>query len=494
MSEFGPQPPPRLPRQDIRLDFAKMRGSFRPDGRAGRRNPVTGLESFAPDEETDSEDAPQDGSYVGTDAYDLASALPNAALILGSAATGTAVPALGALALQGFGARYGAARQQGRTAGEATGDASAHALAESLPAAIPVGMLMRPGGSFLGRTLSQMGAGAAQGALTQALDEAYDKGIVGVDTSWGDAWDRIKRAGIIGGAMGAATGTTNSALRREPPAQVSWESVPSTDIAHLQGIGDLPPEKLAQYHRELSDTFTDPRTGRDELAGALGLSVRKVTEGPGYWQGKSNPSSQIELQPADPDRLALYAAGRGLIAKQDGVGWHQPVPTKRIGAINGIDFATNRPLTDEEVTAIGNALTAKYPNAAPIVTKSGIRIINHDMARTTPQDFIGDARAIVGKEIADDVVFDPSYFQSTGGLVTNDWTPSGDPHGQGFARQIRTAGSPALQRALPNILSRAGRVEARWATDHELPYTDINERILQVLGEGEKRAGGIAAN
>ena len=61
-----------------------------------------------------------DSSSAKSFAYEVVSALPQMAVLLASAATGTTLPAMGALALQGFGSRYGDARQQGRTAAQAS--------------------------------------------------------------------------------------------------------------------------------------------------------------------------------------------------------------------------------------------------------------------------------------------------------------------------------------------------------------------------------------
>jgi hypothetical protein len=46
-------------------ELAAIRGAFGPAGRAGRRNPVTGLESFAPEDDTGADEAADDGSFVG---------------------------------------------------------------------------------------------------------------------------------------------------------------------------------------------------------------------------------------------------------------------------------------------------------------------------------------------------------------------------------------------------------------------------------------------
>jgi hypothetical protein len=64
-------------------ELAAIRGAYGPAGRAGRRNPVTGLESFAPGEDTATGAAPEDGRFVGSNpdgsGYSIWLPLPSAA-------------------------------------------------------------------------------------------------------------------------------------------------------------------------------------------------------------------------------------------------------------------------------------------------------------------------------------------------------------------------------------------------------------------------------
>jgi len=261
-------------------------------------------------------------------AYDIVSSFPQMAVLLASAATGTALPAIGALALQGFGSRYGDARQQGRTAAQATGDAAAHAVAASLPAAVPVGLLMRPGGSFLGRTLSQMGAGGAQGALTQAMDEAYAKGVIGTGTSWGEAWDRIKRAGLIGGAAGALVGGAQSIVGSHSTQTSTWSGTDgATQIRTKLSTGEnrepgfaFGEDRLPQFQRYWQDSGGPANeaaagyvrkmgsdTGHEHLVAideSTGQPIAAVTSG--LWD-RVWPSRELHELMIDPQKqLALH--------------------------------------------------------------------------------------------------------------------------------------------------------------------------------------------
>lgn len=140
------------------------------------------------------------------------------------------------------GQQYGESRADGRSVGAAMTDAAFMAASEAIGESIPVGMLMKPGGKFLSRTLKTMGAEGLQEMFTQTLQSGYDMGALSPDMTWGHVrdqladptspyWQGVKDAGIVGaftgGALSVGVGAvdrggrivTNKLAQRRPVAE-----------------------------------------------------------------------------------------------------------------------------------------------------------------------------------------------------------------------------------------------------------------------------------
>lgn len=141
--------------------------------------------------------------YLGQAVGAIAESSPG---LVASVATKNPAPALMALGAQSFGTNYVAGRQQGLEAGDARSYAALQAAAEALPEMLPMHVFLKEGGALL----YKLGGGAVtEGAsemLTAGVQALVDKGYVQPNMTWGEAWPKIRDAGIVGGLAGLGMG------------------------------------------------------------------------------------------------------------------------------------------------------------------------------------------------------------------------------------------------------------------------------------------------
>ena len=126
-------------------------------------------------------------------------------------------------------------------------------------------------------------------------------------------------------------------------AQISWASIPGKTPKHMADIFYAPYNFLAESHQAISSVFLD-KDGRDYIAKRLGLLSPKDFEAPGFFEGKVSPGTQTEIsspkkykadkelfiEASTEELINAYAAIRGILMKQDGVGWHRPFKDKSL--------------------------------------------------------------------------------------------------------------------------------------------------------------------
>ena len=128
----------------------------------------------------------------------------------------TKSPALGAAAMggQAYAEKYGEARENGRAPNQASMDAGFTGLVNGALGLLPLHVLMKPGETFLGKTLQTAGAAAFQNVATEALQMGYDTGILDQHMTLGDAITRLKDAGIVGAVTGGLLGAGEHGISR----------------------------------------------------------------------------------------------------------------------------------------------------------------------------------------------------------------------------------------------------------------------------------------
>jgi hypothetical protein len=250
-------------------------------------------------------------------------------------------------------------------------------------------------------------------------------------------------------------------------AQISWESIPGKDTGHMPEAFDAPFKILNQYHVDISKAFLD-ENGNDIVAKSLDVLSPGDFEAPGYFEGRTSPGTQTQiaaprkykgeefgqLEPGSVDLINAYSAVRGILMKQDGVGWHRPFFAKKLSRnkADGAQIQIGRPFTYREISELAERMNALSGHSEynPISTPDGVRLINfgyldtpnrgfHDMIRSALSDMSFD-----GNEAADVVL-----FASDNGYLGNNWQEN--RNGEGYLSD-GFGGRSDLQRKIRRIV------------------------------------------
>lgn len=175
-------------------------------------------------------------------------------------------------------------------------------------------------------------------------------------------------------------------------AFITWEATPSTKVAHLDGFEKLPSEVKAEYQMGMQQALQDA-DGNDLLARYLNILSPGGLDAPGYWDGASNPQRLTQvgttrikaagqaptIDSASREMMEVYAAGMGLLLKQDGVGFHRPYYNPQISKANGIEYKFEKPLSSDDIVHLGKELEKKFGTDAVGLIPVGqdtVRVIN----------------------------------------------------------------------------------------------------------------------
>jgi hypothetical protein len=247
-------------------------------------------------------------------------------------------------------------------------------------------------------------------------------------------------------------------------AQISWESTPGRTSGVLPEMHDAPIEQRAEYHQAISQAFLNDK-GHDELAKALNVLSPGEFEAPGYFEGKTNPGSQVlasaprafkgapygEINKSARENIEAYTIAKGILLKQDAMAWHRPFFNAKVKDQNGVEVRLGRTLTPEETKKLAEALSSQAgSDMAPIGSLQGARFLHFGE--------FGDAKSF-HKAVATavDTVFpgndnvEVGKFAFDGNLISNDW--SEHSHGEDYLSHI-AEGRPDLQRAVRDIVAK----------------------------------------
>jgi hypothetical protein len=148
------------------------------------------------------------------------------------------------------------------------------------------------------------------------------------------------------------------------------------------------------------------------------------------------------VDPAQAEALDLYAAVAGLVARQEGVGWHRPffAGTKRDS--NGLDIDLGRAINPAEAVDLERAVGVWMENNgkpnwqdefAMISSPNGVRLVSFGVVsnETLHSDIV---------KVAESVLPDFNYrvFASSGNLVGNNWKEN--PNGESYVQRLSAAG------------------------------------------------------
>jgi hypothetical protein len=262
-------------------------------------------------------------------------------------------------------------------------------------------------------------------------------------------------------------------------AQISVESIPSTEAGHLPEIFDAPVEQIVEYHHAMDKAFLDD-DGYDIVSKELGMLQLGVSNGLGSWEGRNDPVSQNEIvvprqyrvkedgviSEDAKDLIAAYAAVKGVLLKQKGIGWHRPFfkKSQKRTDQNGIDVNIGRPFSLAETQAISSALS-QY-GLEPISTATGVRFINFSDDNNNPYSGLSNyekkkadldfekviINALNSIESDNGETAQVTRFVSDNDLIENNWQEN--QNGEGYLNQNRLSGRPDLQRRVTDIISQ----------------------------------------
>lgn len=256
--------------------------------------------------------------------------------------------------------------------------------------------------------------------------------------------------------------------------QISWESIPGRESGHLGEMFNAPYNQQAEYHVAVSKAFLDA-DGNDLVAKKLGLPSPNDFEAPGFYEGKVSPGTQTEviaprqykgakfgeIEASSEDQISAYAAARGILMKQDGVGWHRPFYKTTRKDSNAVEVGIGRPLSEAETMQLADLVTkyAGHGEFAPIAFGEGVRFVNFDYVGLDNLEFQGILqKALDDMQFDGDVSYAAKSFHAYTGYAGNDWKVN--KNGEGYM-DGRWAGRPDLQKRVRDIIEEVGpRVDA----------------------------------
>lgn len=265
--------------------------------------------------------------------------------------------------------------------------------------------------------------------------------------------------------------------------QVSFEARPGRTSGALMGIHSAPYAQQLEFQDAVQKAFYDER-GVDMLAAQLGLLVDSDITVPGVWQGEVSPSTQkqVAMAPAAAGKLVVnlktqeamsvkdadekvsdwksrkdeyqlkdavdldqrklldvYASVAGLVARQEGVGWHKPFYASTKKEANALDIDIGRAINPTEIADLEREIGKWNDDGnhgamlAFISSPNGVRIVS----------FGGITNDILHKDVlnvASTVLPDATarMFASDGGMPENNWKEY--PNGENYVKGIRSAG------------------------------------------------------
>ena len=281
-------------------------------------------------------------------------------------------------------------------------------------------------------------------------------------------------------------------------AQISWESIPGKTTGHMPQVFDTDYSVLQNYHVDISKAFLDA-DGNDIVARELGVLSPGDFEAPGHFEGRVSPGTQTQIvapkkykslsladidslerkgeitadeakqmraeriEPSAENLMAAYAAVRGILMKQDGVGYHKPFTNKSLRKkdLNAFDIDIGRPLSEKETARLAELLAdaSGHGEYNPIGSDTGARLINFDYLGTDNNDFNNMVvKSLARMEFDNGESFSANRFAASAGYIGNDW--SVDTNGEGYIRDIEGRSSDLSGRVRDLVGQLQPRIQA----------------------------------
>lgn len=280
-------------------------------------------------------------------------------------------PEAGAAMMGGtaFAQKYAEARSEGRTPDHARLDALYTGTVNGALGALPLGVLMKPGGSFLAQTLRSAGSMGAFNVVTEALQIGYDKGLVNPRMTLKNAWGRLEQAGIVGvlqgGLLGAGHAGLESAIGRlhaETPDQQAQPAAAPAEAPPTPGRPQPQPQAAILAQVGLA------KPGEAPAPAAAAMPSPKVAERP-----VGQDVAYTQTGRAVPVRYAVVDA-HALVPSQTQEGMANPLYPQELQPRD-----RTRAVSQNQIAQIAQNLnprlldkSAQASDGAPIVSPDGI--------------------------------------------------------------------------------------------------------------------------
>lgn len=189
-----------------------------------------------------------------------------------------------------------------------------------------------------------------------------------------------KAAEFIGGLLGPGDAFKLAALPALRVAELTREFTPGDTTGHLPELLNDP--ALQQGYANLLEPILTGAQGQDRVAEALGARPAKTLPNVGYYEGHTAPgfASQIpvamngdKIAPSSKALMDAIAASHGLLAtqKQSAYNVLAGAPTDRFA----LQFATGKPMSVDQLTALENSMHSIDPDIVPMVDPQGARAL-----------------------------------------------------------------------------------------------------------------------
>ncbi|MGI0014465.1 MAG: hypothetical protein ACREBU_13645, partial [Nitrososphaera sp.] len=208
---------------------------------------------------------------------------------------------LGVAGLSQASATYGSEREQGLNVEDAAIKAITLGSVEAITEKIPIDVLIKVmKGSFRSRLLKRMAAEGIQESSVQAVEEAYDAGILDRKLNFWEALGRVADAGLVGSVAGAPTATFASLVEKDinedtpkPSRAITEEEPqPETKPTEREGRINALQETLGSIQNDKVRSVIQKRI--DELQEMESLS-KDVTTLRGRMVNETNPKVRKEI-------------------------------------------------------------------------------------------------------------------------------------------------------------------------------------------------------
>ena len=275
----------------------------------------------------------------------------------------------GAMGTEIYGKEYGARRLQGRTHEQAHMDALSAVVIEGVTEAVPVAnalRLLKQGKRGKFRRMMEIGATEfTQEILAEAAMIGYDMGVIGEDVTWGEAWNRLTDAGVVGVAMGTVM-TAPSVATMDVDLADAQEKIDSAkkalgDVAKgIQGKAGLSDLKaMSGAKKDYVDAVKAKR--KIQVARKKEEAEKKKVKAEKKETKRKGKLTEVESRQEDAQAAAAKAdqSVKGALTDED------------LKMADSLEKAANAELEEEDATAVQEMLEAGYLR----VTSAGTAVL-----------------------------------------------------------------------------------------------------------------------